>query len=244
MVDITRIDLRKVNDRGRYVDLANDTIFDLTDEQILALRRYYNDYTIAKDRDINFNSEKRVEVSTKLRSKGLSSDPLRPNYRMTREKKFDRGSHYKGRKPNRNLASSVIIVGSIIVFVFIGGKLFSFGKGSLKDVDSSIFTSSYEYEYENDSSPVSSSEVAVSTNEFLGKRGIDLTFMTSPVADYLKEQQERLSKSNMGERELLIQDICNVYQVDYDQVYNCLVDLTDNFENEKYINGVIDGVVC
>ena len=53
MKDITRIDIRKVTPYGKYIDLDRTLLFDLTDEEILALRRYHNKPDIAYERVIN-----------------------------------------------------------------------------------------------------------------------------------------------------------------------------------------------
>lgn len=46
------------------------------------------------------------------------------------------------------------------------------------------------------------------------------------------------------ERMQFIDQLCNIYQVDYDIVYQKLNDLTEGFCSYDYLNGSIDGVVC
>lgn len=59
---------------------------------------------------------------------------------------------------------------------------------------------------------------------------------------YIEEDLE--INNNYSEREETIRHICDIYQVNYDIIYPKLIELTDNFTNDNYMNGTIEGVSC
>ena len=51
-------------------------------------------------------------------------------------------------------------------------------------------------------------------------------------------------EDNEARRIEVIKHLCNIYQVNYDVVYNTLKELTNNFSSEDYLNGHINGISC
>ena len=45
-------------------------------------------------------------------------------------------------------------------------------------------------------------------------------------------------------RQELVKKYCDIYQINYDVVYQRLVELTDNFTSQNFIDGYIEGVTC
>ena len=48
-LDITKIDIKRINDKGQYEDI-NGNKFRLTDQEIIMIRNYYNNNYIARKR--------------------------------------------------------------------------------------------------------------------------------------------------------------------------------------------------
>lgn len=243
MSNITQIDIRKINANGRYVDLTSSTILDLTDEQILTLREYYNDNSIAANRQIRKYYESPRRQSSYETSRVSPSRKNTPQYRVTRDQKYNNSRHHTKRPPKNNLGK-IIVVGSLVVCVVLGGRALTNNLGqAIEDVK---INPSYTSSIEHNSTPDNLNEYI--HNDASSEENIPMeeygTEQVSPVIEYLEKSQERMEQENQSERELLIQDICNIYQVDYNTVYQKLVELTDNFSSEDYLNGTIKGVTC
>lgn len=253
MASVPRIDIRKVNDKGRYVDLATNTIFDLTDEQILTLREYYHDDTIARNRRIRSTYDKESDHTLRERyQSGASSHAKhsRVNYRVTREQKYNTGRHRTKQKPAR-VGSYLFIVGSIVVFLGVGSKLLGFMDGqAVNQIDVSLpeYTSSVSMQDTLSLEGVSTLDLLEATGADVSRKDENLEYgetgNTYDATMYSSDNYVEEEVSNYTEREQLIQSICNIYQVNYDVVYQRLVELTDNFSNDAYLSGSIPGVTC
>lgn len=216
MRDITRIDIRKVNPYGRYIDLDKPVIFDLTDEEINALRKYYNKPNIASLRNMTKKTPENVKK----------------NYKVTRDQKYNKGRHRTKRKIKKNYGMRVII-GGILVFVMLGSKYIKVDAPKVEagDYDNSSEPSYTEYiEYNNQSMSYGNTLEGLVSSAMSKADDIDIN---------IQEDKQELS-----ERQEAIKDICNIYQLNYDVVYSNLVQLTNDFTSDNYLNGHIDGVTC
>lgn len=216
MRDITRIDIRKVNPYGRYIDLDKPVIFDLTDEEITALRKYYNKPNIASLRNMTKKTPENVKK----------------NYKVTRDQKYNKGRHRTKRKIKKNYGMRVII-GGILVFVMLGSKYIKVDAPKVEagDYDNSSEPSYTEYiEYNNQSMSYGNTLEGLVSSAMDKADDIDISIQED--------------KQESSERQEAIKDICNIYQLNYDVVYSNLVQLTNDFTSDNYLNGHIDGVTC
>lgn len=205
MRNMKNIDIRRVNARGRYIDLNIPLMFDLTDEEILYLRKMYNNPKIAKDRVIK-KQEQRV-------------------YKLTREQTYNSGKHRTKGKVKNNMGVKVII-GGLVVSLALSSIFY------LKE-DSALYTLA-------DSKSVSNYSDTIDLEDF----NIEIPIGHLSELDDVGQEANKALNEEEEERKLLIKDICNIYQVNYDVVYNKLVEITNNFTDSKYLNGYIEGVTC
>ncbi len=138
-------------------------------------------------------------------------------YKLTRTPKYNDGLHQLKEQLKRELATFVVIGG--IVVALVGGLSFYF------DVDSK--------EFRNDEYYSSVYEEPIFVIEEIKPN----------LSDALKEENVMLNDES-SQRKELIQDICNIYQVNYDVVYPVIERLTENFSSVGYLEGKIDGVSC
>lgn len=205
MRNMKNIDIRRVNARGRYIDLNIPLMFDLTDEEILYLRKMYNNPKIAKDRVIK-KQEQRV-------------------YKLTREQTYNSGKHRAKGKVKNNMGAKVII-GGLVVSLALSSMFY------LRE-DSALYTLA-------DSKSVSNYSNTIDLEDF----NIEIPIAHLSELDDVGQEANKAINEEEEERKLLIKDICNIYQVNYDVVYNKLVEITNNFTDSKYLNGYIEGVTC
>lgn len=205
MRNMKNIDIRRVNARGRYIDLNIPLMFDLTDEEILYLRKMYNNPKIAKDRVIK-KQEQRV-------------------YKLTREQTYNSGKHRTKGKVKNNMGAKVII-GGLVVSLALSSMFY------LRE-DSALYTLA-------DSKSVSNYSNTIDLEDF----NIEIPIGHLSELDDVGQEVNKALNEEEEERKLLIKDICNIYQVNYDVVYNKLVEITNNFTDSKYLNGYIEGVTC
>ena len=63
--------------------------------------------------------------------------------------------------------------------------------------------------------------------------------------EYDVEQKYTYLNENNLDIEGIIRKYCNIYNVNYDEVYSVLFNLTDNFTNDDFVNKLtISGVTC
>lgn len=224
MKDITRIDIRKVTPYGKYIDLDRTLLFDLTDEEILALRRYHNKPDIAYERVII--KKQRVQSNKQNTKK---------NYKFSRNQKYNNGRHRTKRRIKRGYGKA-IIVGGVLVFTLLGANILNVSdKGARALDDIEIYGPTY-----SDSSNTLDGLTREAIDSFDYDKMIEQESLIQAEEDAVEESYEE----EISEREMLIQNICNIYQLDYNIVYQNLVNLTNNFTSEDYLSGRIAGVTC
>lgn len=215
---LKRLDISKIHPNGRYVDISNSNIFNLTPEDIRELRNMYHNPNIA------------CEVS--LTKKRDSSGREVPSYKVVREQKYNTGKHRTKKNPSLPLGRRLIIGGVVVFFAFQLVTTYT----SDEDVyhlptEEMVVSEQNEYTLE--------AQYAHLPVETLSHVESDDLQDISPIF----VEEETIVKEE-DERSQLIRHICDIYQVDYDIVYNKLIALTDDFTSEQYLNGYIPGVVC
>ncbi len=221
MIDVRKVKLECVRPNGRYVDLTNHTMFNLSDEDIMALRRYYRDPNIAYERRIILNNQgynsagnnvpSRKQPSVRY-AKATSDGTRKTNYKVNRNNTYNNGKHrVKGQIPTINdLKRVVIIIGGVVVLVT--GTVFVNNLGNTKGVQVLPPSSSFVEEMQYPEHMSSYEEITTeATQETFG---ID---------------QEDI------ERAEFIRELCNVYHLDYHKTYSILSSITDEFTNPDYL---------
>lgn len=129
MRDIEKLDINKVRPNGRYVDLERTLIIDLTDEDIMALRRLYNDDSIAYLRNSNPVVTKN-EVNPK------------PQYKLCR-------THDKRKHRGLSFAFKRVVIGGVTILMAIGFYNVLKGKSPSPINDEVSIETYYQGENEN-----------------------------------------------------------------------------------------------
>ncbi len=226
MRDITRIDIRKISPYGRYIDLDKPLLFDLTDEEILALRKYHNKPEIAYEK-----------VIVRKKSPQSHNQSIKKNYKVTRNQKYNNGKHRTKKNIKRRYGGKVII-GGVLVFLIMGTKAMEVG-GPKADVRASEESYGPSYiDYTQTLNGLTEEAInSINYEELLGQQSmVESEEIFDEVVEEVYEEND--------ERALLIQNICNIYQLDYNTVYQNLVNITDNFTSSEYLEGRIPGVTC
>jgi len=239
---LINLDVKKINDSGRYSDFSeqmNPKIIDLVKHPkglnyIKFLRDFYNNEKIAKNiiipRDVYVTDNDLPKLKKSTDKKG---------FKLTRSQRYNNGKHRVRGKINFE-PSAKIIIGGILVFV-IGFGTFVKADNFETNLDNSV----------NEMNNVGITEVSEEVNgipTFQAYR--DYMMNRENLSDELIAKIEEImgfdkKEEEKDERQELVSKYANIYHVDYDRVYNKLVDLTDNFTNEDYLNNYhIEGVTC
>lgn len=227
MRDITRMDIRRITPYGRYIDLDKPLIFDLTDEEIIALRKYHNKPNIAYEKVIVRKTNTQTQRTN-----------VKRQYKMSRDQKYNRGRHHTKKKVKRGNGLK-IIVGGILVCLIVGGKyLEAGGPGRNAQALEESYDSSYS-EYTNSLNDLT--EEAINSIDY---SALIEQYDNSEESDELVDEEDNQVVEEIDERALLIQNICNIYQLDYGTVYQNLVNITNDFTNSEYLEGRVAGVTC
>lgn len=219
MRNLRNIDIRKINSNGRYIDVNIPLMFELTDEEIMELRRIYNNPNIARDR--LQKREVRVERPKKRVYKAVRNNP------------------YDNRGKIKN---------GVKVFVrkfIIGGVVVCLAISLLPNIVTNEANVSYADERSNNSGYTSTYEGVEDLSDYI----------TIGIQDVLKDGKNVNDEESIISEEVvvddvnqercdLVRDICNIYQVNYDVVYPKIEELSNDFMDDNYLNGHIDGVLC
>lgn len=219
---LTRLDVNKINADGRYVDFENNNMFRLSYDDILFLRAFYQDRTIAHSYEFaniqpltnsrlqNNNKVKTrpakpkvepVRYSEPVRKAQPTKKPTRPKYELTREQKYT-GKKHKGVKFNGKR-----LVAGILVIFMSGTIIHAMCKESTKPID---LTPQYGIEQTYD------------RNDVAG-----VTEPTLPLNDQIVVNGEKSEKE-------IIQHLADIYQIDGDKAYDIIAGLTNDFSSDSY----------
>lgn len=221
MVDITKLNIKYVNDNGFYSDYDKGDFFRLSDEEIIELRRYHNNRLIAKNRVRVKNTNFQVTVYNK--------DLVRRKKRLKRNK---RKSRIIKRWIRRN--GTTLIISVAIGVVLTAGLIFN-AKGLTRKGSTNIGL-------ETSTSDDKRGKSSLPSNN----KGTSLTFKGDVVNDeetFIGYEDEVVNDEEQEIKEI-IRKYCDIYNVNYDIVYDWLVNMTDNFSSDDFYEGRIDGIRC
>lgn len=233
---LNNLDINKIDKNGRYVDVSIPLIFNLEYGQIQYLRDRYGRDDIA----INMGDKRSMAREDRV--------PMRredTKYTLSREQKYNSGRH-RTKKPVRFIPVGRIIVGVVVVAIAAGAiSLLIRNNNDVKVNDEVVVAvedvTEYDYTVENKLAGATQSVHVLEKDEEMTEEPVteeqEVTIET--VVQEVAEPEEVLD-----ERGEMIQEICNIYHVNFREVYEFLKNVTNNFTNEAYLNGIIEGVTC
>lgn len=224
MLDIKQINPSKITADGYYFDMDNVNMFPLSDNDILAIRSYFKDSTIASNRNIE----------PKIPSRRTSSNVRKKSYKVATNQKYNDGKHRRRTNKNNALNGIVknVVVGGIVLAVTIYG-----GTNLVRNISDSndvIEASTVYYQEKTTSSP--------SVLDYIDYSNLNENIKVEQLGNLITT----ISNTDMEEsiQKQWVRNYCDIYQVNFNVVYNRLVELTNNFTSESYLNGYIPGVTC
>ena len=207
MVDITKLNMRYVDDNGFYNDYDKNEYFRLNDKEIIELRRYHHNILIAKNRVRVKDSSYKVNVYNKNITKKI------------RRFKKDNSRWRIKRWLKRN--AKPLTIRCALGVTLTTGLLFT-AKGLLNNSSSNEVLAAAitnDKKVDNDLLP--------SNN-----KGTLLAFEGEFVNDDVQQIKE------------IIKKYCDIYNLNYNLVYELLANMTDNFSSDDFYEGRIDGIRC
>ena len=213
--------VNKINDRGTFVDLDNSSINQLSDTEIAALRYIFDDKRgvfIARKRILDESLSRKFLLEYRKQTVDL---PKKTETTSSKKSKYvltkEQKYNNKRHKINKKPKinfGKVLIAGSLVITLIWGGNELLFEK---EVVETQL--------------PQFGTEKILDDKEYS--------------IDYEKDMDELVEQSVIiGERKATIRKICDIYQVNYDVVYEKLVELTDNFSSEEFLAGTMNWVTC
>lgn len=229
MNSIARLNPTKISDTGYYFDVDNGMMFQLSEAEIKAARDYFGMPDLAP----KYIFQKRPqEVS-------------RRHYKVAKEQSYNDGRHRK--RTSRKNSSCIVrnfVIGGIIFVVSVYGVFQITKYDSKASFDSSVPSYQIEESYDGVSN-LENEQISPSTEEK------DVALVKEYIAIGAREtysSSERYGFNTLedenAERRAWVEKYCNIYQVNFNVVYPRLVELTNNFTNENYLNGCLPGVTC
>lgn len=220
--------VRKVNSRGTYSDFDEFgvSIDQLSDNEIAALRYIWEDkkgQIIAKDRVLSNSVNKlflldsrRIEnTGIELPKKKSSEVKKNGKYVVTREQPYNKPNYRMKKRPVIG-TRKLVLIGSLLVCFVIGTGLVKNGN----DVNvGPVFEPGPE---------VVIVETTDIDNDYANYKDIE-------GIEIVDEEQERVNT---------IQRLCNIYQVNYNEIYDRLCEITNDFTIAGYDDGILQGVTC
>lgn len=215
-MNIKEIDPKHIDKNGVFINMNKRVVRRLSDTEILMLRKYYKNENIGINRKIDLKSEIPVNFIDKTNKKR--------KYKIAMEK-FPL-SKAKMKKMPKKSNSLRLIVGGIVVSIFILGSF-----ESLKAVSEKF---EENQQSKNDYIPIN--PISYSSVKAADSNQSDEVMELGLNNDEIDEKY--------AERKKLIKSYCNIYQIDFDIAYSIIEELTDDFSNENYLKGHIEGVTC
>lgn len=256
MRDIKRLKKECIGSNGMYVDLNRNEIFPLTTEEIYYLRKLHNDPNLARNviirvektqsrteapkqhrpyeapkkqedyrrqEDIKRQQEQARRQQNQRQQANYSRNnqrKRRPQYRVTRQQPYNGNKHNLVTQLKKELCV-LLLVGGISVTCIAGGQLYN-----------SIFNNNPELgDRTNYQTMVNDSDI-----------GIVITDRYQSETNY--GESETIGVQEMQNRRETIRSLCNIYQLNYDVVYNFLEKKTDSFSDPGYLEGRMSDVTC
>lgn len=207
MVDITKLNMRYVDDNGFYNDYDKNEYFRLNDKEIIELRRYHHNMLIAKNRVRVKDTTYKVNVYNKNIIK--------------KRKRFKKYNSRWGIKRWLKRNAKPLTIRCALGVTLTTGLLFT-AKGLL-----------------NNSSSNEVLEAAI-TND----KKVDNDLLPSNNKGTLLAFEGEFVNDDKQEIKDIIKKYCDIYNLNYDLVYELLANMTDNFSSDDFYEGRIDGIRC
>lgn len=232
---IDRINIQNISNRGTYYDPETGDRFRLNDLQIEILRHKYRDIEIANSRVTSSASKEEYVELMKYRRESARK------YKLVRDRKEKVLKTAKALKKAFK-GKTVRIAGVVIVaeLTFLGTFFVS-----SRDVVEAPTIEITEYHNVADSLDLNEFD-QVTTTEVTTEVPVAEEEPTTEFVTLIEAQPEVIETVDpiQQRKEAIIRNYCAVYGLNYDIVYNKLVELTDNFTSEDFLQGIIPGVTC
>ena len=219
---IKQLDPSKITKNGYYFDVDGTNMFLLTDEEILAMRNYYNDPSIASSR-----AKKQRENR---------------NYKVAKNQRYSDGKHTARKTSKKNPCGyKFVVVGGLIVAVTVYSMSLLASTFNTPVIEEQTYQLQEEVRLE----PVNLSNMELA-DEAIRSLSLNTNLTSSSPEEVLNENVVLVSSiiDENKERKEWVQKYCDIYQVNFDVTYNRLVEITNNFTDSEYLNGHIPGVTC
>ena len=215
---LTRLDIRKIQSDGRYVDFENSIITRLTYDDIIFLRTYHGNRNIASqfefstvrplnDSRLKTQGQKRPVQQTRRPATNPSTKKApTKQYALTREQK---GKKHKGIKFNGR--RMVAAIGVVILSLSI---MHAMSKGPTGPINIEQPTIGIEQEY--DVAGGGFTDPTTTTDE---------TLSVTPEEDIEEISEERQ----------IINVLADIYHIDRDKAYDIIAEMTDDFTSDSYV---------
>ncbi len=223
MRNIAYLNPSKINDKGYYFDVDRGEMFPLSDEEILAAREFFHMPMLAKERVVG-----KRQVSQNR------------NYKIDKHQKYNDGKHKKRKNNNTKGQIRTIVVGLSLCIVTVYGTFLVTNVNS----NASFDTKGVEYSYMEEKTPSSEKLGTIISYQNLNASLTNENSELLPETVLSSLNTDEILMDENAERREWVKKYCDIYQVNFDIVYNKLVELTNNFTDTNYLNGYILGVTC
>lgn len=216
MINFEHINPEQITEDGLYYNAHTKQYYKMRDEDLLAARKYFRNPYLGWQRTI---PSKRKKVSKKS-----------PRYKVDRNQKYNNGKcKTKDDSYLRGLVK--VVAGGVAVSTAILGVI---GLTGVED----IFDTKFEVDQLGKETGIVSQ-----VDEVPGYNPV-VTGSDSTKGIRIKGLSTTPSEENHVEKEY-IRKYCDIYHLDFEQVYNKIVELTENFQSHEYLNELsLDGVTC
>ena len=214
MKNIKQLDPAKITKNGYYFDVDGTNMFLLTDEEILAMRNYYNDPSIASSR-----AKKQRENR---------------NYKVAKNQRYSDGKHTARKTSKKNPCGyKFVVVGGLIVAVTVYSMSLLASTFNTPVIEEQTYQLQEEVRLE----PVNLSNMELA-DEAIRSLSLNTNLTSSSPEEVLNENVVLVSSiiDENKERKEWVQKYCDIYQVNFDVTYNRLVEITNNFTDSEYFD--------
>ena len=214
---LSRLDIRKIQSDGRYVDFENSIITRLTYDDIIFLRTYHGNRNIASqfefstirpldDSRLKTQGQKRPVQQTRrpATSPTKKKEPAK-QYALTREQK---GKKHKGIRLNGK--RMVAAIGVVILSLSIMHAMSKEATG-----------------------PINIEQPTIGIEQQYDVAGGEFTEPTNPKETLSKNEEDDVEE--ISEERQMINVLADIYHIDRDKAYDIIAEMTDDFTSDSYV---------
>lgn len=270
MIDITRLNPSKITPDGYYFDMENVNMFPLSDEEIKTIREYFHNPNIAFNRTMKVTTNTKYKVSSNQKYNNGRNRARKNNKKLQNGivKMVAVGSlmvavtvcatnliqNYEAVDDLQETSAYYQIETNQSNAPLLEVERLAYQSDDFEEEIRADLIDFYCEQYGLDFQSVYN-QILTITNNFMSEDYQNRKIMIGQnivsggtESELLSGLVSALSSLNIVEEDSIqkewVRKYCDIYQVNFNIVYNRLVELTDNFTNENYLNGCIPGVTC